>query len=93
MLCRKDDDVAGPERHDGEAPYSFVVYAWNLEEARRAVVTLPFWLEWYEEQRGWGDYAEENPDVLFVEDESYRGLPKWGVFNDLRAEQAAAIAA
>ncbi|MFB8025937.1 MULTISPECIES: hypothetical protein [unclassified Streptomyces] len=83
---------AGPERHDGKKPYSFVVCASDLDDARRTLVTLPFWRQWYEEQRGWRDPDDQAPDVLFVADESHPGIPGWGAYNDLRREQAAALA-
>ncbi|MEV0437752.1 hypothetical protein AB0I84_00960 [Streptomyces spectabilis] len=79
---------AGPERHDGEKPYSFVVNGSDLDDARRALITLPSWREWYEEQRPWDGEADEAADVLFVADESHPGIPEYGYFNDLRREQA-----
>lgn len=79
---------AGPERHDGEKPYSFVVCGSDLDDARRTLVTLPFWRQWYEEQRGWNDPDDQAPDVLFIADESHPGIPEWGAYNDLRREQA-----
>ncbi|PRH75689.1 hypothetical protein C6N75_29625, partial [Streptomyces solincola] len=60
---------------------------------RRTLVTLPFWREWYEEQRGWNDPEDQAPDVLFIADQSHPGIPEWGAYNDLRREQAAALAA
>lgn len=83
---------AGPERHDGEKPYSFVVCGTDLDDARRTLPSLPSWKDWYEEQRGWCDPDDQEPHVLFVADQSHPGIPEWGVYNDLRREQATALA-
>lgn len=83
---------AGPERHDGEKPYSFIVCGADLDDARRTLATLPFWRQWHEEQRGWDDPDDQAPDVLFVADKSHPGIPEWGAYTDLRREQAAALA-
>ncbi|MCY0924479.1 hypothetical protein OS965_41490 [Streptomyces sp. H27-G5] len=79
---------AGPERHDGEAPYVFVVNGNNLEDARRNLGALPSFREWYEEQRAWDD-SDDAPDVLFLTSphESHSGIPGAGYFSDLRREQ------
>ncbi|MFF8786839.1 hypothetical protein [Streptomyces sp. NPDC015125] len=81
---------AGPERHDGEAPYTFVVNGQDLDDARRILHTLPFFREWYEEQRDW-NAPEQDPDVLFLASprDSHAGIPDLGCYNDLRREQAA----
>jgi hypothetical protein len=80
---------AGPERHDGEAPYLFVVNGENLADARRHLGALPGFREWYEQQRAW-DEPETDPDVVFLADlrHSHPGLPEVGHYNDLRREQA-----
>ncbi|MFJ2627735.1 hypothetical protein ACIO6T_31115 [Streptomyces sp. NPDC087532] len=82
---------AGPERHDGEKPYSFVVCGSDLDDARRTLSALPFWRQWYEERRGWNDSDDQAPDVHFVAAESHPGIPEWGAYNDLRREQATAL--
>ncbi|MER0476960.1 hypothetical protein ABR737_01075 [Streptomyces sp. Edi2] len=80
---------AGPERHDGEAPYLFVVNGDDLTDARRNLGSLPFFHEWYEQQRSW-DEPEEDPDVVFLSgpQHSHPGIPDGGYYNDLRREQA-----
>lgn len=82
---------AGPERHDGEAPYSFVVNGEDLDDARRNLSALPFFVEWLEEQRPWD--STDDPDVVFLDHAAYShsGLPSVG-YNDLRREQAACLA-
>ncbi|MEV1040512.1 hypothetical protein AB0J01_28260 [Streptomyces sp. NPDC050204] len=82
---------AGPERHDGEQPYSFVVNGSDLNDAGSTLLHLPFFREWFTEQAGWDDGTP--PDVLYIADESHPGLPEWGAYNDLRREQAAFLAA
>ncbi|MFJ4342633.1 hypothetical protein [Streptomyces sp. NPDC088915] len=82
---------AGPERHDGEAPYSFVVNGSDLPDAGRTLLHLPFFREWFTEQAGWHD--DTPPDVLYLADESHPGIPEHGAFNDLRREQAGHLAA
>ncbi|MEV0487296.1 hypothetical protein AB0I69_42690 [Streptomyces sp. NPDC050508] len=81
---------AGPERHDGEQPYAFVLNGADIDDARRQLLDLPFFREWFAEQAGWDDTP---PDVLYVADQSHPGLPEWGAYNDLRREQAAAVPA
>ncbi|MFD9248315.1 hypothetical protein [Streptomyces bottropensis] len=83
---------AGSERHDGEQPYCFVVCGTDLDDARRTLTSLPSWKDWYEQQRGWLDPDDQAPDVVFVADQSHPGLPQWGAYDDLRREQAAALA-
>ncbi|WP_030372409.1 hypothetical protein [Streptomyces rimosus] len=77
---------AGPERHDGEKPYAFVVNGSDLPDAGRTLLHLPSFREWFAEQAGWDDTP---PDVLYLAEESHPGIPEYGYFNDLRREQAA----
>ncbi|MGW2657031.1 hypothetical protein ACWC1D_25665 [Streptomyces sp. NPDC001478] len=81
---------AGPERHDGGKPHSFVVCGNDLDDARRTLVTLPFWRQWHEKQRGWNDPDGQAPDALFIADASHPGIPALAAYTDLRREQAAA---
>ncbi|MEU7229001.1 hypothetical protein [Streptomyces chrestomyceticus] len=77
---------AGPERHDGEAPYLWVVNGSDLPDAGRTLLSLPSFREWLAEQ---GTYDHGSPpDVQYVADQSHPGLT-YGYFNDLRREQAA----
>ncbi|GLF98212.1 hypothetical protein [Streptomyces yaizuensis] len=80
---------AGPERHDGEAPYLFVVNGQDLPDARRNLGALPSFREWFEEQRAW-DEPGSDPDVVFLSApaDSRPGLPNSGFYNELRREQA-----
>lgn len=82
---------AGPERHDGEKPYSFVVNGADLPDAGRTLLTLPSFREWFAEQGTYDDGT--GPDVLYIAKESHPGLPAYGYFNDFRREQAAQLAA
>ncbi|MEU0857477.1 hypothetical protein ABZ352_18840 [Streptomyces griseofuscus] len=84
---------AGPERHDGEKPYSFVVNGSDLDDARRTLLHLPFFQNWLCEQIPWEADEGDALDVLFVADQSHPGIPEWGAYNDLRREQAAHLAA
>ncbi|WP_372412627.1 hypothetical protein [Streptomyces luteireticuli] len=83
---------AGPERYDGEAPYTWVVNGDDLDSARRNLAALPSFREWFEEQASW-DEPDEDPDVLFRSETKYShpGIPDVGCYNDLRREQAAAL--
>ncbi|MFJ7342391.1 hypothetical protein ACIQU3_19130 [Streptomyces sp. NPDC101110] len=74
---------AGRERHDGQAPTSFVVNATNLDDAARVLAGLPSWHEWYQAAA----CAEEGADVVHVPEQSHAGLPSSGHFVDLRGEQ------
>ncbi|MFD7764134.1 hypothetical protein [Streptomyces microflavus] len=82
---------AGPKRHDGEKPYSWVVNGSDLSDAGRTLLTLPSFRAWFAEQGTYDDGSP--PDVLYVAKESHPGLPAYGYFNDLRREQAAQQAA
>jgi len=81
---------AGWERYDGEAPYSFVVCAENLEAARRILVTLPSYRHWYDEQR---DGEGEPADVLYRPNLSHAGVPNahWWELRREQADQQAAL--
>jgi hypothetical protein len=83
---------AGPERHDGEKPYSFVVNGTDLDDARRTALNLPSFENWLYEQIPWETDAVEELDVLFIAAQSHPGIPAWGAYNDLRREQAAFLA-
>ncbi|GEB50415.1 hypothetical protein [Streptomyces cacaoi] len=84
---------AGPERHDGEQPYAWVVNGHDLADARANLSRLPTFREWFEDQCAWssGDEAEGAPDICFLAKESHPGVPEWGYYNDLRREQSAEL--
>ncbi|MER5211036.1 hypothetical protein ABT063_10735 [Streptomyces sp. NPDC002838] len=76
---------AGRERHDGQAPTSFVVNAANLDDAARVLAGLPSWHEWYQADAA---RAEEGADVIYMPEQSHAGPPSSGHFVDLRGEQS-----
>ncbi|NEE25331.1 hypothetical protein G3M53_07590 [Streptomyces sp. SID7982] len=80
---------AGLERHDGQAPYAFVVAAEDLAAALRTVRSLPSWQQWAAGQRPMGAPEGSTPDVLFDRPNSHPGVPRQGTYTDLRGEQAA----
>jgi len=87
--------IAGTERHDGEAPYTYCVEATDMQQAREIVY------DYFVEQEGLDidpendEYAE--PDVEFVEGEwnTFPGAPSWPAsmpgraWNDLRGQTRA----
>ncbi|MFJ1662311.1 hypothetical protein [Streptomyces anthocyanicus] len=79
---------AGPERHDGEAPYSFVVNGADIADARRRLELLPFFRQWREEQRDLDD-PESEPDVEFLDADHHSHAGLFCPYNDLRHEQSA----
>ncbi|MFD5161829.1 hypothetical protein ACFWMJ_27755 [Streptomyces hawaiiensis] len=77
--------IAGPERHDGQAPTSFVVNAANLDDAARVLAGLPSWHEWYRDSVA---RAEEGADVVYMPEQSHAGTPSSGHFVDVRGEHS-----
>ncbi|MBV7255135.1 hypothetical protein [Streptomyces sp. S-2] len=80
---------AGLERHDGQAPYAFVVAAEDLAAALHTVRSMPSWQQWAAGQRPMGAPEGSTPDVLFDRPNSHPGVPRQGTYTDLRGEQAA----
>ncbi|MEW2620894.1 hypothetical protein [Streptomyces sp. NPDC048106] len=72
---------AGRERHDGEAPTTFVVNATSLNDAALVLAGLPSWHEWYQ---------STGVDIVYLPEQSHPGLPTRGHFADLRSEQRTA---
>ncbi|GGZ40563.1 hypothetical protein [Streptomyces poonensis] len=63
---------AGSERHDGQAPASFVVNAVNLDDAARVLATLPGVLDYYQADAA---SSEHSADIVYVPEQSHPGLP------------------
>ncbi|MCC9706001.1 hypothetical protein E4N62_12485 [Streptomyces sp. MNU76] len=76
---------AGRERHDGQAPRSFVVNAANLDDAARVLAGLPSQHEWYQADAA---RAEEGADVVYMPEQSHAGPRSSGHFVDRRGEQS-----
>ncbi|MGV9312619.1 hypothetical protein ACWDR0_10530 [Streptomyces sp. NPDC003691] len=77
---------------DGEAPFRFIVNGSDLDDARRALATLPFWHDWHEGQKNPSDIGTSGaPDVLFLAEQSHPGIPDNNI-HDMRRDQAAALA-
>ncbi|MFI1530865.1 hypothetical protein [Streptomyces griseus] len=77
---------AGPERHDGEAPYAFVVNGADIADARRRLELLPFFRQWCEERR---EDPESEPDVEFLDEDHHSHAGLFCPYIDLRHEQSA----
>ncbi|MCY0954947.1 hypothetical protein [Streptomyces sp. H27-S2] len=77
--------IAGRERHDGERPYSFAVYATGLDDALHTLPELPTFQRWLRDVGG----PSTEPDVALVAEQCHPGLRAPGECIDLRAEQAA----
>ncbi|WP_331750877.1 hypothetical protein OG215_36685 (plasmid) [Streptomyces globisporus] len=77
---------AGPERHDGEAPYAFVVNGADIADARRRLELLPFFRQWCEERR---EDTESEPDVEFLDEDHHSHAGLFCPYIDLRHEQSA----
>lgn len=77
--------LAGLERHDGQRPYSFAVYATGLDDALHTLPELPTFQRWLRDVGGPGT----EPDVTLVAEQCHPGLRAPGEFIDLRAEQPA----
>src|SRR5207244_180999 len=75
---------AGRERHEGEAPTSFVVSALTINDAVVVLSGLPSWREWYEAVAA---DCDDGAGIIYLPEQSHPGLPTRGEFNDLRAEQ------
>lgn len=82
---------AGHERHDGDRPYSFALYAHDLQEALSVVQDLPSFRQWRDEETHDGPVDSE-PAIVLVAEQSHPGLRAPGEYIDLRPEQAAASA-
>ncbi|MGC0328108.1 hypothetical protein RKD23_001098 [Streptomyces sp. SAI-170] len=80
---------AGSERHDGQAPTSFVVNAINLDDAARVLATLPGFLDWYLADAAACDHGV---DIVHVPEQSHPGVPAPGRYVDLLPEQGASAA-
>ncbi|WP_329096817.1 hypothetical protein [Streptomyces sp. NBC_01439] len=65
--------VAGRERHDGERPYSFALYATGLDDALHALPGLPTFQRWLREAAELAPDSAE-PDVLLVYERCHPGL-------------------
>ncbi|WP_147265796.1 hypothetical protein [Nocardia puris] len=57
-------NVSGPERHDGEAPYTYVVCAESLELAVRHAWLVHVWIDYAE---GGAITLHELPDVVVID--------------------------
>ncbi|MFG2996587.1 hypothetical protein [Streptomyces sp. NPDC048340] len=79
--------IASRERHDGERPYSFALYATGLEDALRILPQLPTFQGWLREAAELASEGAE-PDVTLVPEQCHPGLRAPGEYIDLRAEQA-----
>ncbi|MEH0579060.1 MULTISPECIES: hypothetical protein [Streptomyces] len=69
--------IAGPERHDGQEPYTYVLEARAMQAA-------------WAEALAWHMAAEETPDCYVVAGKSFEGVPAGDVgfhWSDLRPEQ------
>ncbi|OIJ91637.1 hypothetical protein [Streptomyces colonosanans] len=75
---------AGRERHDGQAPISFVVTATGLDDAARVLATLPDFHAWYQADAA---SSEDGADIVYVPEQSHAGIPSSGEFVDLRGAQ------
>jgi hypothetical protein len=85
--------IAGPERHDGEKPYTYVLHAPDLDAAR----TLALAHHIAEQELGldWATGQQQEPDAIVVEGQwdTFPAAPSWPAdlpgraWNDLRDQQ------
>jgi hypothetical protein len=92
--------VAGPERHDGEKPYTYVLWATDLDAARTLalahhIIAQELTFDWH--TGGWC-----HPDAQVVEGEgedTFTGVPAWPsdemgrAWSDLRTDPLATMCA
>ena len=76
--------VSGPERHDGEAGYTYVLHAADAAEARRLAMDyhaasqeLRDVARHTDTGLTWEPDATVRPDLVFVSDQSFPGEPGW----------------
>ncbi|MET9812383.1 hypothetical protein [Streptomyces sp. NPDC006355] len=84
---------AGPERHDGERPTSFALWAADLHEARRVIEEIPGFQQWRQDNAPDDAPSPATPDVFFLPQQSHPGLRAPGEYVDLRPEQASSTPA
>lgn len=60
--------VSGPERHDGEAPYTYVVHADSMAETKRRAWLLHVWLDLAEDNAVPAAEQEVDPEDVVVID-------------------------
>ncbi|HEV2633545.1 MAG TPA: hypothetical protein VGX23_00270 [Actinocrinis sp.] len=85
--------VAGPERHDGEKPYTYCLHATDLDAAR--ALALAHHIEQNELTYDWETGGTCDPDALVIEGawETFTGAPTWPAdlpgraWNDLREDE------
>jgi hypothetical protein len=85
--------VAGPERHDGEKPYTYVLHAADLPQAR--ALALAHHIAENELDVDRDSDAPSDPDVLVIEGQwdTFPGPPPWPqdlpgrAWNDLRGNE------
>jgi hypothetical protein len=85
--------IAGPERHDGEKPYTYVLHAADLEQAR--TLALAYHCAEVEHELDPATGAPKTPDVIVVEGvwDTFTGAPTWPrdlpgfAWSDLRGNQ------
>ena len=85
--------VAGPERHDGEKPYTYVLHAADLDQAR--ALALAHHIDEDELDVDPHSGAPRDPDAFVVEGQwdTFTGLPAWPAnlpgcaWNDLRENE------
>lgn len=58
---------AGANRHDGQAPYAFVVNGEDVADARRRLELLPSFQQWRDEQKDDFEDPECEPDFEFLD--------------------------
>ena len=85
--------IAGPERHDGEKPYTYVLHAPDLDAAR--ALALAYHCAEVEHELDPATGAPKTPDVIVVEGawDTFTGAPTWPqdlpgfAWSDLRGNQ------
>lgn len=84
--------IAGPERHDGEKPYTYALHAPDLQAAR--ALALEHHINEQELAVDWATGAPRDPDTLVIEGEwdTFEGAPTWpqdlpgNAWSDLRED-------
>jgi len=69
--------IAGPERHDGEKPYTYCLHAADLADAR--ALALAHHIEQQELADDWYTGGTCEPDAIVIEGEwdTFEGAPTW----------------